>query len=334
MKIQNKKVIVTGGAGNIGSHVVDVLVETGNDVTVVDDLSVGSLDKIKHHGKNIKFIKADIRDLKKMRKIVKDADYVFHLAVQCLRLSIKDPFLVNEVNINGTLNLLQAATENSVGKFVYISSSEAYGSAVRLPMDEEHPLQPTTPYGASKVAGEHYVNAYRLTYGLKTQIVRPFNAYGPRADVHGIYGTVIPRFLIRVLNGHPPVIYGDGEQCRDYTYVRDDAEGIVAVGGADFLRGRPVNISRGQPITVNKIAQYVLEITGRADLKPMKYKPRPADVRMHFGDNRLAKKLLGFEAKVDVKNGIKMYMDWLLEQEKQKPGYLKKLFQLTPVEAW
>lgn len=334
MEIENKKVIVTGGAGNIGSHVVDVLVEKGNQVTVVDDLSVGNLKKIEHHGSNINFIKADIRDKALMLNTIKDADVVFHLAVQCLRASIKDPFYVNDVNINGTLNLLHAATQNNIGKFVYISSSEAYGSAVELPMTENHPMLPTTPYGASKAAGEHLTNAFKLTYGLNTQIVRPFNAYGPRFDIHGIYGTVIPRFLVRALNNLPPIIYGDGEQTRDYTYVRDSAEGIVAAGEADHLKGNPVNISRGQPITVNKISEIVLDVTGKTNLKPEIYKPRPADVRAHWGANKKAKDLFGYEAKTDVKTGMKQYMEWLLELEKRQPGYLKSLLNSIPIEAW
>ncbi len=333
MKLKNSTVIVTGGAGNIGSHVVDVLVEQGNHVIVIDDFSVGSREKLRHHGSDVTIVEADIRDRERMLEVARDADVIFHLAVQCLRVSIKDPFLVHEVNVTGTVNMLQAAVQNRIGKFVYISSSEAYGSAVQVPMTEEHSLLPTTPYGASKAAGEHYVNAYRLTYGLDTQIVRPFNAYGPRFDVGGLYGTVIPRFLIRALNNRAPLIYGDGEQTRDYTYVRDTARGIVGVGETEVSAGAPINVSRSQPMTVREIAGIVLRVTGKS-LVPEFYKPRPADVRAHWGDSRKAKELAGFEATTDIESGIALYMDWLLGEERRQPGYLRGLMDSIPVEAW
>jgi len=310
-----KRVLVTGGAGFIGSNLVDKLVEQGNKVTVIDDLSTGTEETIKHHyaNKNFKFIKADIRDYKKMFAVCKNQNQIYHLAVQCVRMSIFDPDMVHEVNATGTLNMLKAALKNKVQKFAYISSSEAYGSAITVPMPEAHPTNPTTIYGASKLTGEHYTKAFKITHGLNTTIIRPFNTYGPREHFEGPYGEVIPKFAVRILNNKQPLIFGDGLQTRDFTHVFDTVRGIILAANSEHSN-HVFNIARGEEVNVQQIAKHVLQGLN-SDLKPKFCKDRPGDVRRHFADISKAQKLLKFKPKINIKQGIKMYLDWINEQD-------------------
>jgi UDP-glucose 4-epimerase len=236
MELSGKKILVTGGAGFIGSHLVDYLAER-NQVTVVDNLTSGQLDNIETRlqDNSIRFVRADIANLKDVRELVSQCEVVFHLAVQGLRLSLSDPYLVHHVNATGTLNMCQAALEAKVERFLYCSSSEVYGTASAVPMNEDHPLVPTTPYGASKLAGEAYARSYYLSFGLPVVIVRPFNTYGPREHFEGPYGEVIPRFVLRVMNRVPPIVFGDGNQTRDFTAVSDTVRGLVSACECDAL---------------------------------------------------------------------------------------------------
>lgn len=317
MIIENMRVLVTGGAGFIGSHVVDTLERKGNKVIIVDDFSTGKEENIRHHleNPNISVIRSDIRDFPTMVKVTKDVDVVFHLAVNCLRVSFKDPQAVHDVNATGTLNVVRAAFENNVKRFIYTSSSESYGTAVSGPMSEDHPLNPTTVYGASKLAGEAYSRAFWHTYGFPVTVVRPFNTYGPREHYEGASGEVLPRFVFWVMNGMQPVIFGDGMQTRDFTWVNDTAGGIVLAAECDALVGDCVNVSRGEEVSINELCEIVLTTLGRTDLKP-KYMSdgRPGDVYRHFGDNRKARQLMGFEPTVDIKEGIERYINWLKNQ--------------------
>jgi len=332
MELNGKKILVTGGAGFIGSHVVDSLAGK-NRVTVVDNLSSGDRDNIREHLEKgeVDFIQADIRDLELMRSLVRDNEVVFHLAVQCLRLSFTDPYLVHEVNATGSLNLCQAAYEAGIERFVYISSSEAYGTAKTAPMNEDHPLEPTTPYGASKLAGEAYARSYYLSFGLPVIAVRPFNSYGPREHLEGAYGEVIPRFVLRVMNGLPPIIFGDGEQTRDFTDVRDVARGIVAAGSCDALIGETVNIAAGNEVSINKIARIIIDtVGGDGQIEPNYMDPRPADVRRHFADIAKAREVLGYHARIGIEEGIRNYIEWVNEQDWD----LKQLQQKEVIINW
>lgn len=313
MKIKRKTILVTGGAGFIGSHLVDELIKK-NKVIVVDNLTSGSEDTIKHHysNPNFRFIKSDIVNYSQMEDICKGIDIIYHLAVQCVRLSIYDPDIVHLVNTTGTLNMCKASLKNKVKKFIYVSSSEAYGTAQKVPMSETHPMEPTTIYGASKLAGEYYVKAFNRTYGLKVIIVRPFNTYGPREHFEGPYGEVIPKFVVRILNGKRPLIFGDGTQTRDFTYVSDTVNGIISaskLGG----NGEVINIACGKEVTINNIARYVLDEL-KSNLKPKYCKPRPGDVLRHYADVSKAKKLLNFKPKINIRKGIKLYLKWLESQ--------------------
>ncbi len=312
------KILVTGGAGFIGSNLVDALVEKNTDeIIVADDFSTGSPENVKQHVSNprVRVVTLDIRDKNAVREIMRGVDTVYHLAVQCIRVSIRDPYLVHDVNATGTLHLLTAALDENVKRFVYCSSSEVYGTALRVPMDEEHPLVPTTPYGASKLAGETYARSFYLTYGLPVTVVRPFNTYGPREHFEGPYGEVIPKFVVRALNDAPLVIFGDGTQTRDFTDVSDTVRGLIAAGESDALVGDVVNIARGQEVNIRDLAQIVLDTLPESKSNIEHQAPRPGDVMRHYADISKAQRVLGFEPKIEIREGVKRYVDWLMRSE-------------------
>jgi len=312
------RIAVTGGAGFIGSHVVDRLVYAGNEVLIIDDFSTGKMENIAHHGSNsaVRIEKADIRDRDTLERLLGSIDVVFHMAVACLRTSLRDPMTVHEINTTGTLNICQASYDAGVGKFVYVSSSEAYGSAQYVPMSEEHHLNPTTVYGASKAAGELYSLTYWHTYGFPVVVVRPFNTYGPREPSEGKRAEVIPKFVMRAMAGLQPVIFGTGDQTRDFTWVGDSARGIIMAAECEELVGECVNIARGEEVSITKICQLVLEKTGRSDLIPIYHENgRPGDVHRHYADVTKAQKLLGFSATVDIEDGIERYVHWVRQQD-------------------
>jgi len=312
MQLKNKKILVTGGAGFIGSHVVDYL-SKNNEVRVLDDFSVGEEKNLTGSKDRIEIIKGDIRDMPTVEAGVKGMDIVLHMAVRCLRVSINDPFSVNEVNAKGTLNLLEASHKNSVGKFVYVSSSEVYGTVQEEPMNEDHPLNPTTPYGASKLAGELYTTAYYHTYGVPAVTIRPFNTYGPREHLEGESGELIPRVVYKLMKNEPPLIYGSGEQTRDFTYVEDSVKGICAAAESDKIIGDTINIARGEEISVNKIIEIASGILGK-EILPKHLDERPGDVLRHFAGVEKAKSALGYTADIGIREGMNKYISWLKEQ--------------------
>jgi UDP-glucose 4-epimerase len=311
--MRDRRVLVTGGGGFIGSHLVDALAtqDTTGEVLVVDDFSVGSPTNVQATGRSatIRVIEADVRDRQAMRDLMRGVSVVYHLATQCLRVSLVDPQLVSDVNVKGTLNVLEAATKAGVSRFVYVSSSEVYGTARTLPMAESHHCVPTTIYGASKLAGELYARAFHTVHRLPVVIVRPFNTYGPRSHFEGLYGEVLPKFVLRVLAGQPPIIYGDGEQTRDFTFVADTVRGIMLATECDALIGCPVNIARGEEISINRLAALVVDAIG-ASVEPMHQPARPGDVRRHRADVRLARRLLKYVPQVSIQEGVAQYIEW------------------------
>lgn len=325
-------ILVTGGAGFIGSNLVKALLEKKNyKVIVLDNFSVGRLKNLAEvtNQKNLKIVKADILDTDKMLRLTRGIDVIFHLAVMCLRVSLQNPIVVDRVNSSGTLSTLWAAYKNKVKKFVYCSSSEVYGSANYIPMDEDHPLAPTTVYGASKLTGEIYTKCFGKNFQIPSVIVRPFNTYGYNEHMKGIYGEVIPRFIIRVKNNLPPIIYGDGNQTRDFTFVADTVDGIIKAAGESKLNGQAVNIAYGREISINQIAQIVIKLL-KSKIGVIHRNHRPNDVKRHFCDISKAKKYLNFKPKVDIEKGIWLYIKHL---EKNKTNFIKALNDL-PQKNW
>jgi UDP-glucose 4-epimerase len=307
------RVLVTGGAGFIGSHLVDRLVTEGLQVNILDDFSSGRPENLQDAQKSgqIRIFEGSVLDQSAVDRAIEGCERVYHLAVQCVRRSVGNPIENHAVNATGTLLLLDTARRREVERFIYCSSSEVYGNGDAEWMNEDTTqCNPVTVYGAAKLAGEYYAKAYWQTYGLPVAIIRPFNSYGPREHERGDLAEVIPRFVIRVLNGLPPVIFGTGQNRRDFTYVVETAYGIARAGNCDALIGRSVNIAYGRTYTINQVAETVARLCGRPDLRPLYIEPRPGDVRALQADTRLAHKTLGFRAEVHFEHGMQRYIDW------------------------
>jgi UDP-glucose 4-epimerase len=307
--------LVTGGAGFIGSHLVDHLVAENRAVTVLDDMSTGmraNLSEAQSRG-DVRLVQGSVLDRRSIEEAAAGCDLVFHLAVQCVRHSLREPLENHNVNATGTLNVLEVARRRRVRRFIYCSSSEVYGNSGNRVLDETTTAcKPVTVYGAAKLAGEHYALAYWQTYGLPTIVVRPFNSYGPREHATGELAEVIPRFVVRVLNGLPPVIFGTGDSGRDFTYVTETARGIALAASSDALIGRVVNIAHGEMVTVRQLAETIARLCGGADIAPLFIEPRPGDVRALRAETRLARETLAFVAEIDVDQGLRRYIDWFL----------------------
>jgi UDP-glucose 4-epimerase len=307
-RIEGARVLVTGGAGFIGSHLVDALLEADVvSVTVVDNLATGSRANLESAllDPRVELLEVDARDADAMGHALDAVDVVFHLACLGVRHSLHDPRENHEVNATLTLNLLELARHRGVARFVHVSSSEVYGSAQYAPMDEGHPTFPETVYGAAKLAGEAYARAAYRTYGFPVTVVRPFNAYGPRSHFEGDSGEVLPRTIVRVLAGEAPIIYGDGEQSRDFTHVTDTARAIIELARSHEAVGLTVNIGSGRDVTINELARLVSVAAGRTDLGVLRLDPRPGDVRQLLADSSLLYRLTGFVTRVPFDEGVR-----------------------------
>lgn len=307
----SKKVVVTGGAGFIGSHLVNLLHKKKYDLTVYDNFSNGSGKK--NLPSKIKIVKGDILNYSKLRDVFKKVDTVYHLAVLPLIMSFDNPDLVVRVNDYGTYLVSKICADFKI-KLIHVSSSEAYGTARYNKMNESHPLLPTTVYAASKASSESYVRAFENTYGLKSVIVRPFNSYGKfmREDS---YGAAIPNFVNRIFQNKNPIIFGTGNQTRDLTNVSDTVMGIYLASKNKDAIGQTFNIAQGKEISINEVAKITMneysKITGKEIQSNINYKKeRLGDVRKHLGDITLAKKVLGYKPKISIKQGIREYIIW------------------------
>ena len=300
MELVGKKVLVTGGAGFIGSHLVDQLADC--EVRVLDNLSTGR--EVNLAQSDAELIRGDILDRPLVAELMRDADVVFHLACRGVRHSIGNPEQSHQVNAEGTLSLLVEAHRAGVARFVHVSSSEVYGTARYAPMDENHPTYPETVYGAAKLAGEAYARAYHQTYGLPTVVVRPFNNFGPRSHHEGDSGEVIPRFVVWALNNRPPVVFGDGSQTRDFIYVEETALWLRRVAECDALTGRTINLGSGKETSVLQLAQMIYGEVGLGEPEVDFQPRRPGDVQRHLADVKLAQEVLGFETQIDVQGGL------------------------------
>ena len=308
------KVLVTGGAGFIGSHLSENCVSKGCTVVCLDSFLNGSLGNIRAllSHKNFKLVNGDVRDFNLLEKIVSSGiDAIVHLAAQIhVDRSIIEPRETYETNVLGTLNLLELARRYDVEKVIYASTGEIYGSAQYVPMDEKHPLDPLHPYGASKLAADRMCHAYIQTYGANICIARLFNTFGPRQKDTG-YGGAISIFAKRVLSSRPPIIYGDGKQSRDYLYVEDAICAYNLILESKKPIREPVNFGTGKDVSILSVANKIVELlNAKKGMKPVHVAPRPGEVRRLVADNKRAKKLLGWQPKYSFDEGLEKFVDW------------------------
>ena len=311
MKLGEKRILITGGAGFIGSHLVDAL--SSHDVVVLDDFSTGHRRNLAQHEtrSNIRIVEGDLRDRELLDRLLPSIDVVFHLACRGVRHSIGNPRENHEINATGTLTLLEAASAAGVQRFVHVSSSEVYGTARTVPMDENHPCFPETAYGAAKLAGECYARAYHQTYSFSTIVVRPFNNFGPRSHFEADSGEVIPRFAVLAFNGKQPVVFGGGEQTREFIYVEETAAWLLRIAETDQLLGQTINLGSGFETSVNALAEKICCVAGCTDLKPVYVAPRPGDVRRLLAATSLAQRVLRFYTQIGLAEGMRKYLDYL-----------------------
>jgi UDP-glucose 4-epimerase len=331
--MNQKRIVVTGGAGFLGSHVVRLLLQENNIVNVLDNFSNGKiehLEPVRNHP-NLNIIRGDIKNIRDVKDAFKDCQIIIHLAVLCLRQSIKDPQLINDVIVNGTMNCLDTALSNKVELFINCSSSEAYGTAVYIPMDENHPLNPETPYAAAKVAQDMYVFSYGRTYELPWTTIRPFNMYGPNSHWQGLRGELIPKMIVRAMNRKPLVVFGDGQQTRDFIYVEEAARAVLAVADNLKCKGQSINFCTGVETSIFRIAQlicksFLLDPREYIDFQPT----RPGDVKRHIGDNSRFRSLLGFAPNIGIEEGLGRTISWF----RSLPYKAEDMLSGEVIRAW
>jgi len=299
------RVVVTGGVGFIGSRLVRELLGRGCYVVVLDNFCSGSWGNLRGlHGRDgFEVVEGDVRDRRVVGKVMKGADGVVHLAALIdVEASVRDPFETHDVNVNGTLNVLREAVKAGVKRFVFASSTAVYGDANPLPLREDYPLCPISPYAASKAAAEGYCRAFNSCYGLGIVILRYFNVYGP-GQRNSAYSGVVTRFLEKAFRGEPLIVYGDGGQTRDFIYVDDVVKATILALEGVGVEGETFNVCTGKPTSVNELVEVVRVIVGR-DLRVVYDKPRKGDIRSNYGDPSKAEKTLGFKAKTSLKEGL------------------------------
>ncbi len=299
------RVLVTGGAGFIGSHLVDELLDRDNKVTVIDNLSTGKLDNISQHEDNedFTFRKEDITKRSEVEEVLKEIDGVIHTAaITSVPRSVEEPDLTERVNVEGTKILLENSIKNDVKRFVFSSSCAVYGRNEDLPISEDSEPNPISPYGESKLEAERLCRKF-AEKGLETVSLRYFNVYGPRQGF-GPYAGVILKFLEKIEEGDPPVIYGDGEQTRDFVYVKDVVRGTLLGLEEDDVSGEVFNIATGNEVSINELCEKILKITGSDDLEPIYEDPKPGDIRRSKADLNKSREMLGYEPTVPLEDGL------------------------------
>jgi UDP-glucose 4-epimerase len=304
---KNSRILVTGGAGFIGSHLVDKLIKVDADVTVLDSLDTGKMENIAQHEKkdNFHFVRGDIRNLNVVKQLVKDVDAVFNLAaIASVQRSVENPLLVNDVNLEGTLNLLKASVDSNVKRFIQISSAAVYGDTVKLPVQEDSNPKPLSPYAVSKLATENYAKVFNQIYGLETVCLRYFNIYGPR-QANNEYSGAITIFVNDLLENQPPKIFGDGKQTRDFVFVEDAVSATMLALTENNAVGKIFNIASGKATTINKIVQILQKLMCKPNLKPIHEEPREGDIRHSYASIEKARTLLGYEPKFSLEKGLK-----------------------------
>lgn len=314
--MKHQRVLVTGGAGFIGSNLAGELA-LENEVVILDDLSTGRVENIKELLKreNFRFVRGSITDLELLQGSFKDIDYVFHQAAfVSVPKSIDDPAACNNININGTLNVLTAARDNNVKKVIFASSCAVYGDPEVMPVAETAQINPKSPYAVTKLACEYYCGVFTEVYDLPTVSLRYFNVYGPRQNPESEYAAVIPKFINRLMNGKPPVIYGDGLQTRDFVFVKDVVRANILA--AEREESGVFNVGSGASITVAELAGTIIDLLGK-DMKPLHEAPREGDIRDSVADISKAKSI-GYEAGYSLEEGLGVTVGWFKSVLEQK----------------
>jgi len=321
MNLKNKSVLVTGGAGFIGSHLVDALINEGpKDIVVVDDMFLGkesNLEEAKKNFANLILYREDAANFEVMKRIIEKhkVDVIFNLAVIPLPASLEIPKQSTDKNVEIVTTICELQRLGFFETLIHFSSSEAYGSAQHdESMSEKHPLGPSTPYAASKAAGDLIVLSYHRTFGTDCAIIRPFNNYGPRQN-EGTYAGVIPLTIKRILNDKAPVIYGDGKQTRDYIYVTETARMAIEIYKNKDTKGKVINIGSGREISILTVIKEIIKLL-KCDKEIRFGPPRPGDVRRHIANIYLAEDILGFKQEIDFEEGMKMTVDWYVKNMK------------------
>jgi UDP-glucose 4-epimerase len=308
-------ILVTGGAGFIGSNLVHFLAASGYPIRVLDDLSTGSLDNLADVQSAVEAVTGDICDPEAVRRAMEGVEIVYHLAaLPSVARSLVDPASTNRVNVDGTLNVLQFAKDAGVRRVVYASSSSVYGDTPTLPKDETMAQAPMSPYAASKLAGEAYCRAFATAFGLETVSLRFFNVFGPRQNPASEYAAAVPRFVTRMLAGERPEIFGDGHQSRDFTFVVNVVRACVLAGSAPGASGLAVNVGCGERISLLELVETINNLLGTR-IEPVFAPPRPGDVRHSQASISKARDVLGYEPEVSVREGLAETLRWFSERE-------------------
>jgi nucleoside-diphosphate-sugar epimerase len=303
--------LVTGGAGFIGSHIAAALMASGARVRVLDDLSTGHRENLEEIGGDLDFIEGSVADEALLKKVLDGVEVVFHeAAIPSVPRSVEAPKQTHVASVDGTFSLLMAARDNRVRRVVYAASSSAYGDQPSLPKEEQMLPDPLSPYAVAKLVGEYYCQVFSRVYGLETVSLRYFNVFGPRQDPGSQYSGVVSRFISSLLSGEQPVIYGDGEQSRDFTYIDNVVAANLSAASAKDASGKVINVANGQRITLNELLAELKDLTGKQDVTADYKEPRVGDVKHSLADITLARKFLGYESKVDLREGLQRTIDW------------------------
>ena len=311
------RALVAGGAGFIGSHIADRLIDEDVEVTVLDNLFAGHMENLENcnGSRNFRFVRGDVRDFTVVKRLLKDVDAVFNdAAVVSVPRSLEEPLLANEVNVGGALNILKASVDSGVKRFVQASSASVYGDTEKLPVDETLPVNPVSPYAVAELAAENYARVFHRAYGLETVCLRYFNVYGPR-QIFSAYSGATTIFLNNLSRGQRPTIFGDGEQTRDFVYVDDIVEAnMLALNSAKAI-GEALNIGTGVPKTINELVKTLQEKLHKQRLKPIYKSPKKAEVRNSYASIEKANRMLGYKPKISLEKGIEKLVKWF--QHKQ-----------------
>jgi nucleoside-diphosphate-sugar epimerase len=301
--------LVTGGAGFIGSHLVEELVRRGEQVRVADNLSTGKRQNIAHL-KAVEFLEGDLANLEVAQRAVRDIDYVLHqAAIPSVPRSVQDPITSNRANIDASLNVLVAARDARVKRLVYAGSSSAYGNTPTLPKVETMPTAPLSPYALQKLVAEQYCQMFTTLYGLETVTIRYFNVFGPRQDPSSPYSGVISLFISALCDGRQPTIYGDGEHTRDFTYVANVVDGVLRACTAQGASGEVINVATAGRISLNRLFQTIRQIVG-SKVEPVYAPPRAGDVKDSQADISKARRILGYQPIVSFEDGLANTIEW------------------------